>query len=70
MRFKMGEDEFKNLADWLIDRGYDWNYTGISNRLANEMIEPKFGIRVINWTFRDFVIVDEEKYVLFALGNR
>ena len=70
MTFKMDKDKFKDLADWLITNGYNWEYTGISNREVNNMVEPRFGIKVINWIFRDFEIVDEEKYILFALGNR
>ena len=66
--FHMSETAFDALMfEWLLDI-LDWKDIGISNELVNNIIEPKWGLKLINWTDRAFQITHDKKYTLFAMS--
>ena len=58
---------FIKWTDQMIDKSYDWRQIGISNEYCNQISEPEYGLRLINWPEQEFQIVDEHKYVIFLL---
>jgi hypothetical protein len=66
----MDEKLFDTWTYLLIDNAYDYRQIGISNDYCNEISEPKFGLRLINWPDKAFEIVDEPKYAVFLLRYR
>lgn len=65
--FHMDEKLFDEWTYTLIDKAYDWKRLGISNEYCNQISEPEYGLRLIDWTDRGFEIVDEHKYLTFLL---
>ena len=65
--FHMDEDLFDKWTDNLIIKSYDWKQIGISNEYCNQISEPEYGLRLIDWTDRGFEIIDEHKYTVFLL---
>lgn len=63
----MDEDIFTQWTQALKDAGYHWEARGIANSHCNQISEPMFGVRIVNWPERRFEIIDEQKYVMFLL---
>lgn len=68
--FYMNDDLFIIWVDLLIDNGYDWKEIGISDDYCNQISEPKYGIRLLNWPDKAFEVVDAHKYTTFLLRHR
>jgi len=68
--FQMDDTLFDLWTDHLIDKSYDWKQIGISNEYCNQISEPEYGIRIIDWQDQEFQIVDEHKYTIFLLRYR
>lgn len=66
-RFTLNEPAFHDLVIWMLESGYDWKQIGTSNEYVNDIIQPIWGIRLLRWSFREFEIVDEPKYIIFLL---
>jgi len=66
----MNDDLFTIWVDLLIDNGYDWKEIGISDDYCNQISEPKYGIRLLNWPDKAFEVVDGHKYTTFLLRYR
>jgi hypothetical protein len=61
---------FDTWTDQLIDKAYDYRQIGISNEYCNQISEPEYGIRIIDWSDKSFEVVDDHKYLVFLLKNR
>lgn len=66
----MNDDLFTIWVDLLIDNGYDWKEIGMSDDYCNQLSEPKYGIRLLNWTDQAFEVVDAHKYTTFLLRHQ
>lgn len=66
----MDEKLFDTWTDNLIIKSYNWQQIGISNDYCNQISEPEYGLRIVNWQDREFEIVDEYKYTVFLLRYR
>ena len=65
--FHMDEKLFDEWTYMLIDKAYDWRKLGISNEYVNQMSEPEYGLRLIDWQDKSFEVIDEHKYLTFLL---
>jgi len=65
--FHMDNDLFDKWTDTLIIKSYDWMQIGISNEYCNQISEPEYGLRLVDWQDKAFEVVDEHKYVIFLL---
>jgi len=63
----MSDQAFDNLKDWLLDNKCDWKKVGISNTYINNFLVPAAGLYLVDWTSRQFAIVDKKRYVEFSL---
>jgi len=68
--FHMDEKLFEEWTYQLIDKAYDWRELGISNEYCNQISEPEYGLRLVNWSDKAFEVVDEYKYTIFLLRYR
>jgi hypothetical protein len=68
--FHMDEKLFDTWTYLLIDNAYDYRQIGISNDYCNQISEPKYGLRLVNWQDKAFEVVDEPKYTVFLLRHR
>ena len=66
----MDEKLFDTWTDNLIIKSYNWQQIGISNDYCNQISEPEYGLRIVNWQGREFEIIDEHKYTVFLLKYR
>jgi hypothetical protein len=66
----MDEKLFEEWTYQLIDKAYDWRELGISNEYCNQISEPEYGLRLVNWSDKAFEVVDEYKYTIFLLRYR
>lgn len=68
--FHMDAKLFDTWTDQLIDRAYDYRQIGISNEYCNQISEPEYGLRLIDWQDKSFEVIDENKYLFFLLKYR
>ena len=68
--FHMDVKLFDTWTDQLIDKAYDYRQIGISNEYCNQISEPEYGIRLIDWQDKAFEVIDENKYLFFLLRHR
>lgn len=68
--FHMDEKLFDTWTYLLIDNAYDWKQIGISNEYCNQISEPEYGLRLIDWQDKAFEVIDENKYLFFLLRYR
>ncbi len=68
--FHMDVKLFDTWTDQLIDRAYDYRQIGISNEYCNQISEPEYGLRLIDWQDKAFEVIDENKYLFFLLRHR
>ena len=68
--FHMDEKLFDTWTYQLIDNAYDWKLIGISNDYCNQISEPEYGLRLIDWQDKAFEVIDENKYLFFLLRYR
>jgi hypothetical protein len=68
--FHMDDKLFDEWTYQLIDKAYDWRELGISNEYCNQISEPEYGLRLIDWREKEFAIIDEQKYLVFLLRHR
>jgi hypothetical protein len=68
--FHMDAKLFDTWTDQLIDKSYDYRQIGISNEHCNQISEPYYGLRLVNWPDKAFEVVDEHKYTIFLLRYR
>lgn len=68
--FHMDEKLFDTRTYLLIDNAYDWKQIGISNEYCNQISEPEYGLRLIDWQDKAFEVIDENKYLFFLLRYR
>jgi hypothetical protein len=61
---------FDTWTDQLIDKSYDYRQIGISNEYCNQISEPEYGLRLIDWQDKAFEVTDENKYLFFLLRHR
>jgi hypothetical protein len=61
---------FDTWTDQLIDKSYDYRQIGISNEYCNQISEPEYGLRLIDWQDKAFEVIDENKYLFFLLRHR
>jgi hypothetical protein len=61
---------FDTWTDQLIDKSYDYRQIGISNEYCNQISEPEYGLRLIDWQDKAFEVIDENKYLFFLLRFR
>jgi hypothetical protein len=61
---------FDTWTDQLIDKAYDYRQIGISNEYCNQISEPEYGLRLIDWQDKAFEVIDENKYLFFLLRFR
>jgi hypothetical protein len=61
---------FDTWTDQLIDKSYDYRQIGISNEYCNQISEPEYGLRLIDWQDKAFEVIDENKYLFFLLRYR
>jgi hypothetical protein len=61
---------FDTWTDQLIDKSYDYRQIGISNEYCNQISEPEYGLRLIDWQDKAFEVTDENKYLFFLLRFR
>ena len=66
----MDNDLFEKWMYTLIDKAYDWKKIGISNEYCNQISEPEYGLKLIDWHDRAFEVIDENKYIFFLLRYR
>jgi hypothetical protein len=66
----MDKELFDTWTDNLIIKSYNWQQIGISNDYCNQISEPEYGLRIINWQDREFEIIDVHKYTVFLLRYR
>ena len=68
--FHMDAKLFDTWTDQLIDKSYDYRQIGISNEYCNQISEPEYGLRLIDWQDKAFEVTDENKYLFFLLRYR
>ena len=68
--FHMDVKLFDTWTEQLIDRAYDYRQIGISNEYCNQISEPEYGLRLIDWQDKAFEVIDENKYLFFLLRYR
>lgn len=68
--FHMDAKLFDAWTDQLIDKAYDYRQIGISNEYCNQISEPEYGLRLIDWQDKAFEVIDENKYLFFLLRYR
>ena len=68
--FHMNAKLFDTWTDQLIDKSYDYRQIGISNEYCNQISEPEYGLRLIDWQDKAFEVTDENKYLFFLLRFR
>ena len=68
--FHMDVKLFDTWTDQLIDKSYDYRQIGISNEYCNQISEPEYGLRLIDWQDKTFEVIDENKYLFFLLRYR
>jgi hypothetical protein len=68
--FHMDPKLFDTWTDQLIDKSYDYRQIGISNEYCNQISEPEYGLRLIDWQDKAFEVIDENKYLFFLLRFR
>lgn len=68
--FHMDVKLFDTWTDQLIDRAYDYRQIGISNEYCNQISEPEYGLRLLDWQDKAFEVIDENKYLFFLLRHR
>ncbi len=68
--FHMDAKLFDSWTDLLIDKSYDYRQIGISNEYCNQISEPEYGLRLIDWQDKAFEVIDENKYLFFLLRYR
>jgi len=68
--FHMDVKLFDTWTDQLIDKAYDYRQIGISNEYCNQISEPEYGLRLIDWQDKAFEVIDENKYLFFLLRHR
>ncbi len=68
--FHMDVKLFDTWTDQLIDKSYDYRQIGISNEYCNQISEPEYGLRLIDWQDKAFEVIDENKYLFFLLRFR
>lgn len=68
--FHMDEKLFDTWTDQLIDKAYDYRQIGISNEYCNQISEPEYGLRLLDWQDKSFEVIDENKYLCFLLRYR
>ena len=68
--FHMNAKLFDTWTDQLIDKSYDYRQIGISNEYCNQISEPEYGLRLIDWQDKAFEVTDENKYLFFLLRHR
>ena len=68
--FHMDVKLFDTWTDQLIDKSYDYRQIGISNEYCNQISEPEYGLRLIDWQDKAFEVIDENKYLFFLLKHR
>ena len=68
--FHMDVKLFDTWTDLLIDKSYDYRQIGISNEHCNQISEPEYGLRLVNWPDKAFEVTDEHKYTIFLLRYR
>ena len=68
--FHMDVKLFDTWTDQLIDKAYDYRQIGISNEYCNQISEPEYGLRLIDWQDKAFEVIDENKYLFFLLKYR
>ena len=68
--FHMDVKLFDTWTDQLIDKSYDYRQIGISNEYCNQISEPEYGLRLIDWQDKAFEVIDENKYLFFLLRHR
>jgi hypothetical protein len=61
---------FDTWTDQLIDKSYDYRQIGISNEYCNQISEPEYGLRLLDWQDKAFEVIDENKYLFFLLRHR
>jgi hypothetical protein len=61
---------FDTWTDQLIDKAYDYRQIGISNEYCNQISEPEYGLRLLDWQDKAFEVIDENKYLFFLLRYR
>jgi hypothetical protein len=66
----MDEKLFDEWTYQLIDNAYDYRQIGISNEYCNQISEPEYGLRLIDWQDKAFEVIDENKYLFFLLKYR
>lgn len=62
----MDEDSFEKFSEALLPY-YNYVEIGISLFHINKIIRPMWGLHILNWNDRTFVIADNAKYVEFCL---
>jgi hypothetical protein len=68
--FHMDVKLFDTWTDQLIDKAYDYRQIGISNEYCNQISEPEYGLRLLDWQDKAFEVIDENKYLFFLLRYR
>ena len=68
--FHMDVKLFDTWTDQLIDKSYDYRQIGISNEYCNQISEPEYGLRLLDWQDKAFEVIDENKYLFFLLKYR
>jgi hypothetical protein len=68
--FHMDAKLFDTWTYLMIDNAYDWKQLGISNEYCNQISEPEYGLRLIDWQDKAFEVIDEHKYTIFLLRHR
>ena len=68
--FHMDTKLFDVWVELLIDNSYNWKSIGISNEYCNQISEPEYGLKLIDWNDKSFEVVDEHKYLVFLLRHR
>ena len=68
--FHMDAKLFDEWTYQLIDNAYDYRQIGISNEYCNQISEPEYGLRLIDWQDKSFEVIDENKYLCFLLRYR
>jgi hypothetical protein len=66
----MDEKLFDTWIYLMIDNAYDYRQIGISNEYCNQISEPEYGLRLIDWQDKAFEVIDENKYLFFLLRYR
>lgn len=63
----MNEELFNSWKTMIMTEIYDWRHYGIANSMCNVVSVSKYGLEIVSWVDKSFIMHDDKKYMIFIL---